>query len=181
MEKLLISTSKFLSLVLRHQPDTIGLTLDVQGWATIDDLLKAAKDHGFDLNHDLLLRVVHENDKQRFAISSDGSRIRANQGHSIDVSLGLQSVVPPEELYHGTVDRFLELIRSQGLIKGARRYVHLSADRKTATTVGARRGSPVILIVQSQKMYERGVKFYQSTNGVWLTDHVPAEFLVFPE
>lgn len=181
MDKQLVKKSKFLSLVLRHQPEVIGLNLDAQGWTSIDELLTAANSHGTAIDYDLLLRVVHENDKQRFAISPDGLRIRANQGHSIDVSLGLQPVAPPAELYHGTVDRFLESIRQQGLIKGARQYVHLSADRKTAEMVGARRGKSVVLRVYAAKMQAAGFEFYLSENGVWLTDQVPSSFLSFPE
>lgn len=181
MDKYLAKISKFLSLVLRHQPEVIGLNLDAQGWVSINELLAAANAHGTEIDDDLLLLVVHENDKQRFAISPDGLRIRANQGHSIDVSLGLPPIAPPAELYHGTVDRFLESIRQQGLIKGARQYVHLSADLKTASKVGARRGKPVVLTINSKEMHAAGIEFYQSENGVWLTDHVPATFLRFPE
>ena len=181
MDKHLISTSKFLSLVLRHQPELIGLNLDGQGWASIETLLKTANAHGKKLDHDTLLRVVHENEKQRFAISSDGLNIRANQGHSIDVELGLQPVTPPTELYHGTVERFLESIRTQGLIKGTRQHVHLSADRRTAETVGSRRGKPIVLIVNAAAMSESGLQFYLSANGVWLTNHVPSPYLTFPQ
>jgi putative RNA 2'-phosphotransferase len=181
MDKQLTSISKFLSLILRHQPEAIGLRLDPHGWARIDELMAAAETHGSSFDEDLLLRVVHENDKQRFTISPDGLYIRANQGHSIEVDLQLHRRPPPPELYHGTVARFLESIRKQGLLKGVRQYVHLSSDRRTARTVGARRGTPIVLTVRSGELHERGDSFSLSANGVWLIDHVPAEFLIFPD
>ena len=180
MDRNLISISKFLSLVLRHKPETIGLQLDHDGWASIVDLLRAANSNGRRLDEEVLLRVVHENDKQRFAISADGTRIRANQGHSIEVNLGLEPQVPPELLYHGTVERFLASIRQQGLIPGSRQYVHLSSDAQTAETVGRRRGKPIVLVIQALEMHETGHAFYRAENGVWLTDHVPIEFIHFP-
>ncbi len=180
MERSLISASKFLSLILRHQPETIGLQLDSEGWADVSALLEKASAHGRRMDFDLLLRIVHENDKQRFALSDDGTRIRANQGHSIDVDLGLNAVEPPQVLFHGTVERFLQSILRQGLIPGARQHVHLSSDRRTAEIVGKRRGEPVVLIVQSLQMHEQGRQFYLSQNGVWLTAHVPPEFLLLP-
>jgi putative RNA 2'-phosphotransferase len=179
MDRELISTSKFLSLVLRHHPETIGLSLDEQGWAEIDDLLTAANRSGRKLTRSLLDRVVRENDKQRFAISSDGARIRANQGHSIDVDLGLEPVRPPELLFHGTVARFLDSIRGSGLERGSRQYVHLSPDVETARKVGKRRGRPVVLVVESGRMWQDGHTFYRAENGVWLTDAVPLEYLRF--
>jgi putative RNA 2'-phosphotransferase len=180
MDRELISTSKFLSLVLRHRPETIGISLDEQGWVEIDDLLAAANRSGKKLTRPLLDRVVRENDKQRFAISSDGTRIRANQGHSVDVDLGLQPVQPPELLYHGTVARFLDSIHLTGLERGSRQYVHLSPDLETARRVGQRRGRPVILVVESGRMWQDGHTFFCSENSVWLTDAVPTSYLQFP-
>ena len=179
MDRELISTSKFLSLVLRHQPETIGISLDDEGWVEIDVLLAAANRSGRKLTRPLLERVVRENDKQRFAISPDGKRIRASQGHSVDVDLGLQPVQPPELLYHGTVAKFLDSIRASGLVRGSRQYVHLSPDVETARKVGQRRGQPVILVVESGRMWRDGRTFYQAENGVWLTEAVPAEYLRF--
>ena len=179
VDRELISTSKFLSLVLRHHPETIGISLDEQGWVEIDDLLAAANRSGKKLTRRLLDRVVRENDKQRFAISSDGTRIRANQGHSVEVDLGLQPAQPPELLYHGTVARFMDSIRSSGLERGSRQYVHLSPDVETARKVGQRRGRPVILAVESGRMWQDGHTFYQAENGVWLTDAVLPEYLWF--
>jgi len=179
MDRELISTSKFLSLVLRHHPETIGISLDEQGWVEIDDLLAAANRSGRKLTRPLLDRVVGENDKQRFAISSDGTRIRANQGHSVEDDLGLHPAQPPELLYHGTVARFMDSIRASGLERGSRQYVHLSPDVETAQRVGQRCGRPMILIVESGRMWQDGHTFYQAENGVWLTDAVPPEYLRF--
>ncbi len=177
MDRDLISTSKFLSLVLRHQPEKIGLRLDDEGWVEVDELLAAASRSGRKLNRPLLERVVRENDKQRFAISLDGRRIRANQGHSLAVNLRLQPVEPPELLYHGTVAKFLDSIRNDGLVRGTRQYVHLSPDLETARRVGQRRGQPVILVVEAGRMCREGHLFYHSDNGVWLTEQVPAVYL----
>ncbi len=169
--------SKYLSLILRHKPQTIGIQLDTGGWVDIDTLIQAANRHGQKLDRDVLEKVVQDNDKQRFAISDDGLRIRANQGHSISVDLALTEARPPTSLYHGTVERFLDSIYANGLVPGKRQHVHLSRDVATARAVGARRGRPVILKVSSGKMAQAGHLFYLSENGVWLTEHVPAEFL----
>jgi len=179
MNRELISTSKFLSLVLRHRPETIGITLDEQGWVEIDELLAAANRAGRRLTRAMLERVVNEYDKQRFSISLDGLRIRANQGHSVQVDLGLQPTQPPDLLYHGTVARFLDSIRVSGLERGSRQYVHLSPDVETASKVGQRRGRPVILIVEADRMWRDGHTFYRAENGVWLTDSVPVTYLRF--
>ncbi|TWT63639.1 RNA 2'-phosphotransferase [Rubinisphaera italica] len=176
----IVRTSKFLSLVLRHKPETVGIVLDDAGWVKISELIEASRSSGQTLDHDLLLRVVHENDKQRFAISADGESIRANQGHSVKVDLGLTPQVPPEKLYHGTVAKFLTNIQEQGLLRAERQYVHLSADTQTAQRVGMRRGKPVILVIDTQKMSSDGMSFFLSNNGVWLTPHVPAMYIVFP-
>ncbi|MFN8489087.1 MAG: RNA 2'-phosphotransferase [Caldilineaceae bacterium] len=172
--------SKFLSLVLRHQPDKIGITLDKAGWVAVTELLRACQQHGFPITLEELKTVVATSDKQRFAFSEDGTRIRANQGHSVDVELGYQPVTPPAMLYHGTAERFLPSIQQQGLVKGQRHHVHLSADEATAQKVGARHGKPVVLQVQSGLMHRAGCLFYQSENGVWLTAHVPVAYLVLP-
>jgi putative RNA 2'-phosphotransferase len=174
-----IKISKFLSLVLRHKPETIDLTLDEAGWASVAELLQQCEQHGFSVSRSELEGVVVTNDKQRFSFSEDGCYIRANQGHSIAVALGYQPLEPPEVLYHGTVERFLPAIQKKGLLKGRRHHVHLSADVTTAAKVGARRGRPVILQVHSGQMYRAGHIFYQSANGVWLTEHVPAAYISF--
>jgi len=172
--------SKLLSLVLRHQPEVLGVQLDPFGWIEIDELLAALKVHGNAVDRDLLEAVVRENDKQRFMISDDSTKIRASQGHSIPVDLELTPIGPPETLWHGTVEKFLDSIRKHGLKPQSRQYCHLSDDLETAKSVGSRRGKPVILVVESQKMAKHGHEFYRSANGVWLTDQVPAEFIRFP-
>lgn len=174
-------TSKFLSLVLRHQPERIGIVLDDAGWTDVDTLLARAAAHGTSITRDELAEIVRSSDKQRFALSPDGTRIRANQGHSVEVALDLPPAPPPAVLYHGTVDRFLDSIRRSGLIKGARHHVHLSADRETAAKVGARRGKPVLLEIRADAMADAGHVFYRSANGVWLVEAVPPEFVVFPQ
>ncbi|MGG2103402.1 RNA 2'-phosphotransferase [Stenotrophomonas sp. NRRL B-14846] len=169
--------SKFMSLVLRHEPEKIGLQLDAQGWADVDDLLQRMAGHGVALDRHTLQAVVETNDKQRFALSDDGLRIRASQGHSIQVDLGLEALQPPAWLYHGTVARFVGAIREQGLRPGERQHVHLSLDRQTAQQVGARRGAPVILSVNAGRMHADGHVFHRSANGVWLTVHVPPQYI----
>lgn len=169
--------SKFLSLLLRHRPETLNLKLDAAGWIAIDTLLAALAPTEHAMSADDLAELVKNNDKQRFVVSADGLQIRAAQGHSVQVALGLTPSTPPEVLFHGTVPRFLEAIFRDGLQPMERRQVHLSAQRETAEKVGARRGKPVILIVQAQAMHQQGFHFYQADNGVWLTDNVPPEYL----
>ena len=178
MNKRIIDTSKFLSFVLRHRPDAIGLVLDSEGWADIDALIAAAQKDGKRIDRALIDEVVATNDKKRFALSDDGRRIRAVQGHSsAQVAIQYAAIVPPEFLYHGTASRFLQSIGKQGLIAGARHHVHLSDDEKTAVQVGARHGMPVVLKVQAAKMHAQGYAFYQADNGVWLTAAVPISFI----
>jgi putative RNA 2'-phosphotransferase len=180
MDRSRIRTSKYLSFVLRHHPDSIGLQLDDQGWASIDDLIEAARSNGRHLSRPTLLEVVEQCDKQRFTVSPDGQKIRANHGHSVDVDLALEPTVPPEVLYHGTIHGYLASIREAGLKAQRRRHVHLSPDEDTARTVGQRRGSPVVLRVLAGRMHNNGYKFYHSASDVWLTDCVPAEFIEIP-
>jgi putative RNA 2'-phosphotransferase len=180
MDKSLVHFSRFVSKVLRHAPESVGLRLDEAGWVDVDDLLAAANRAGVALDRPTLERVVAENDKQRFALSADGARIRASQGHSVAVELGLQPVQPPEVLYHGTAERNLDSIRAQGLVPGRRTHVHLSADEATAVTVGARHGRPVVLRVAAGAMHRAGHPFFRSENGVWLTAAVPPGHLHFP-
>jgi putative RNA 2'-phosphotransferase len=172
-----VTISKFLSLVLRHKPERIGIRLDEAGWTSVSELLAACNAHGFSLKHEELHRVVENNDKKRFAFSADGSRIRASQGHSIQVELDYAPAVPPEILYHGTAERFLSSIKEGGLIKGRRHHVHLSSEEPTARAVGQRYGKPVVLKINSGLMHEEGFEFYRSANGVWLTEHVPVRFI----
>jgi len=170
-----------MSLVLRHEPEKYGLTLDEHGWVKVDDLIAAANRAGVPLTHATLQQVVAENEKQRFAFSEDGVSIRARQGHSITVDLELVPLDPPAQLYHGTATRFLESIRQQGLLRGSRQHVHLSADVVTALKVGQRHGKPVVLTVRSSAMHLDGFRFYQSENRVWLVNSVPASYLIFPD
>ncbi len=172
----LVKASKFMSLILRHRPETIGIALDAEGWVPVAELV--ARSNG-KLDSALVAEVVRTSDKQRFALSEDGLNIRANQGHSVDVDLGLAPMKPPDVLYHGTADRFLHSIRQKGLVSRSRRHVHLSSDPETATAVGARHGNPVVLLVEARRMHMAENAFYLSKNGVWLTDHVPPEFLQF--
>lgn len=171
--------SKFLSLVLRHKPEAIGLTLDEQGWADIDELVDKANrsDQGITLTRSLLQDVVDSSDKKRFTVSENGQKIRAAQGHSVDIDLQLKPVEPPEFLYHGTATRFLDSILKEGLKPQQRQHVHLSKDVETATAVGQRYGKPVILTIKALLMHEQGFSFYLSENGVWLTDAVPKAYI----
>ena len=170
--------SKFLSLVLRHKPDAIGLELDSQGWADIEQLIDKANVAGTNFGRTELLHVVETSDKKRFSISADGLRIRAAQGHSVSVELGLSPKEPPPVLFHGTATRFVKAILEQGLKPQARQQVHLSLDKETARRVGQRHGKPHIFKVDALAMQANGFKFYLADNGVWLTDRVPPEFLV---
>lgn len=177
----LTSLSKLVSLVLRHKPETLGLSLDNNGWLHIDTLLEALRAKGHTVDRALLQHLVETNDKQRFALSDDGLYIRANQGHSLAVDLALAPVQPPALLYHGTATRFLDSIRSEGLVPRSRQHVHLSRDVETALVVGKRHGKPVVLVVQAEAWWSSGGQFYQAENGVWLADAVPPQFLNIPE
>jgi putative RNA 2'-phosphotransferase len=174
-----VRVSKFLSLVLRHQPGKVGITLDGEGWVSVSRLLEALNAHGLRLSLDELREVVGANDKQRFAFSPDGLSIRASQGHSVQVELGYEPSEPPTTLYHGTAERSLPSIREQGLVKGRRHHVHLSEQEATAVTVGRRYGRPVILTIASGAMHADGHQFFRSANGVWLTEHVPVRYITF--
>lgn len=177
-KKLLDDTSKFLSYVLRHEPQAIGLSLDSEGWAGIAELIEAASRDGRSLSRELLEQVVRTNEKKRFSFSEDGQHIRAVQGHSNQgVQLQLDERQPPAVLYHGTATRFIESISQKGLIPGSRHHVHLSEQLETAREVGQRYGKVVILKINTSKMLAQGFKFYQAQNGVWLTEQVPAQFL----
>ncbi|WP_298916740.1 RNA 2'-phosphotransferase [uncultured Roseobacter sp.] len=171
--------SKFLSLVLRHKPEEIGLQLDKHGWARVDDLLSKLKKANRKLSREELFQLVESSDKKRFTLSDDGLRIRAAQGHSIDVDLGLVPQRPPDELYHGTASASLDSIFTNGLNPGRRHQVHLSLNPDTAERVGQRHGKPVVLRVDALRMFEDGFQFFQADNRVWLTDKVPAVYLGF--
>jgi len=178
MSKKNTDISKFLSYVLRHQPEAIGLSLDNEGWAIISDLILCSVKEGYTLDNNLLRNIVDSSDKKRFTISDDGLRIRAAQGHStLQVNIAYTEKKPPDILYHGTASRFISAIREQGLIPLSRQYVHLSSDEDTAIQVGQRHGKPVVLKIKALNMYEQGFKFFQADNGVWLTDTVPYWFI----
>lgn len=169
-------TSKYISLILRHKPDVIGITLDEHGWANVDELIAGvSKTHP--LNMATLEQIVAEDEKQRYSFNEDKTLIRANQGHSIPVDVELEEKEPPEILFHGTGEKYVDSINKEGLIPKSRLYVHLSANEDTALKVGQRHGKPVIFKVKSGEMHRDGFKFYCSVNGVWLTKSVPVKYL----
>lgn len=171
------SISKFLSLVLRHQPEEIGLILNENGWADVVELMQKAAQKGKRFSMEELEELVATNDKKRFSFNEDKTLIRANQGHSVDIDLALQPVMPPEVLYHGTAEKNLTSILENGIQKMNRQHVHLSKDKETAFKVGSRHGKPVILTINSRQMHQDGLLFYQSDNGVWLTDEVARQYI----
>lgn len=175
--KNLKNISKFMSLILRHNPGRVGIALDSEGWVDVDILIKAMNNSGKSVDRKLIEEVVDTNDKKRFTFSEDGKQIRANQGHSVDVDLKLEVQAPPEILYHGTATKNLDSIQASGLDKRNRQHVHLSSDKVTATKVGQRHGKVVILNVRSGEMYRAGHEFFLSKNGVWLTDSVPIGYI----
>ena len=170
------SVSKFISLVLRHNPEEIGITLDEHGWANVSELL-AGISRTQPITMEDLERIVAEDEKQRYSFNEDKTLIRANQGHSIPVDVELEEVIPPEILYHGTGEKYTASIDAQGLLPKSRLYVHLSGDTETAKKVGQRYGRPVIYIVKSGEMHRAGIPFFRSVNGVWLTKQVPVQYL----
>ncbi|MBR5370908.1 MAG: RNA 2'-phosphotransferase [Oscillospiraceae bacterium] len=179
------SLSQFLSFLLRHKPETIGLTVQTKGgWANIDELITKSRAHGTAINRETLERIVREDRKQRYSISPDGKYIRANQGHSIDVELEMEERIPPAELYHGTAARFLESIRQNGIKRMSRNYVHLSGDIPTACKVGERHGKPVVLVIDAARMAADGYLFQISANGVWQSADIPWQYVkdvVYPD
>ena len=179
-DKEAIKISKFLSLILRHEPERVGLMLGDAGWVGVNELLKAVNGHGVSLTLDELKHIVATSDKKRFAFSEDGLRIRASQGHSVEVDLDYPPQTPPELLYHGTATRFLDAIRKDGLQKMQRHDVHLSAETRVTLQVGGRHGKPALLTIRAGDMHRAGFVFRCSANGVWLVDHVPAQFIEFP-
>ena len=177
MSQQLKHISKLMSLVLRHQPEKIGLQLDQNGWASVEQLIEKISAKGIKLNAALLNTVVETNDKKRFAFNPDKTMIRASQGHSIEVDLNLQPVTPPDLLYHGTAERFVTQILKEGLKKQQRQHVHLSLNIETATAVGSRHGKPVILTIDAKAMAQHHFLFFLSANNVWLVDSVAVEYI----
>ncbi len=179
-DKETIRTSKFLSLILRHEPERVGLKLGEAGWVGVDELLQAVNRNGVSLTLDQLRHIVATSDKKRFAFSDDGQKIRASQGHSVEVDLQYPPQTPPEILYHGTATRFLDAIHKDGLQKMERHDVHLSAETKVTLQVGGRHGKPVLLTIRAREMHQAGFVFRCSANGVWLVNEVPPQFIDFP-
>ena len=172
MKSDVIRQSKFLSLILRHNPAKIGLKLDDEGWANVEELLTKAQ-----MDMATLEDIVSTNDKKRFKFNDNKTQIRASQGHSISVNLNLEESIPPHNLMHGTATRFVPLIKKQGLIAKNRQYVHLSDNYETAIKVGERHGRPIVFVIDCKRMIEDGHKFYRSDNNVWLTENVPTQYL----
>jgi len=171
--------SKFLSLLLRHRPEVVGVELDENGWTDVDTLLTAVQGHkrGEGMDREMLEHVVATNNKKRFEFDETGTRIRARQGHSVKVDLEYEPKEPPEFLYHGTAEKTLPAIMDKGLLRMNRHHVHMSSDVATAKNVGGRHGKPVVLMVRSGQMHREGARFYRSNNGVWLVAHVPPSYL----
>lgn len=176
-EKQITSISKFLSLLLRHQPETIGIELDQNGWTDVDTLLKKSNDYGIKLDNETLKYIVESNSKKRFAFNETFDRIRASQGHSVEIELGYTSQKPPEILFHGTGEKSVQSILDKGLQKQNRQQVHLSANIETAIKVGQRHGKPFVFKVLAEQMFKDKIEFFISDNGVWLTDNVPTKYL----
>jgi putative RNA 2'-phosphotransferase len=172
-----VKKSRYLTRALRHRPERIGIVLDEAGWVSVAELCAACTRHGVAIDAAELAEIVRESDKQRFALSDDGLFVRAQQGHSVEVDLGYEPAEPPELLFHGTVHKVLAAIREQGISRGSRHHVHLSPDRETALRVGGRRGKPVVLVVHARRMASDGFVFMKSGNDVWLTEHVPPQYL----
>lgn len=172
-----LKLSRFISFILRHKPESIGITLDEHGWASVSELLSGINASGNEIDMQTLEEIVAEDEKQRYSFSADKTKIRANQGHSVNVDVELKQTEPPEILFHGTGEKYVDSIKSEGLKPKSRLYVHLSKDRETAVKVGSRHGKPVVFEVNSGEMSRNGYEFFLSENGVWLTKFVPAEYL----
>lgn len=173
-----VKLSKFISLILRHQPEVINIKLDEKGWANVDELINGINQKGYHIDVEILSEIVTNNNKQRFTFNDDKTKIRANQGHSIDVDVELEEAIPPDILYHGTSSKYVESIMKEGIRKQDRNYVHLSQDEKTAVMVGKRHGSPVVLRINARQMSMDGITFYQSKNKVWLTEYIDPKYFV---
>lgn len=171
--------SKFISLILRHKPEEIGITIDDFGWAKVEDLINGINKSGRNIDMEVLEEIVRTDNKQRYSFNEDKTKIRANQGHSIPVNLELKELEPPNILYHGTATKSLEGIKSQGIKSMSRQWVHLSKDFETAKQIGSRHGKCVILIIDAERMYKDGIKFYLSENGVWLTEYIDPKYILY--
>lgn len=174
-----VQVGKFISLILRHKPETIGIELDENGWADVSELIAGLNRKGYPIDMAILDEIVANNNKKRYSFNIDKTKIRANQGHSINVDIELSPTIPPDILYHGTADRFVDSIRKNGLDRKNRNHVHLSADTETAINVGKRHGKPIVLKINAKAMYQDGHDFFLSENGVWLTDSVLPIYIMF--
>lgn len=172
----LTKVSKYLALILRHKPEEAGISLDSHGWANVQELIEGVN-KTYRLDMKMLEEIVETDNKQRYSFNEDKTKIRANQGHSVNVDVELEETEPPEYLWHGTAEKYVDSIKETGLVKKSRLYVHLSSDYETAVLVGKRHGKPVVFCVKSSQMYTDGYKFFKSKNGTWLTDFVPVEYL----
>ena len=181
MSERLVKLGRFISLILRHSPETIGIKLDENGWGDVEELITLMNKNRRKIDIDTLKEIVETNNKKRYEFSDNFKKIRACQGHSINVDVELEQAVPPEFLYHGTAVKNIESIKKDGIKKASRQHVHLSSDYNTAYNVGKRHGKPYIIKVLSGKMGEDGKKFYISKNEVWLSDDIETEYLVFEE
>lgn len=170
--------SKFISLILRHKPEEIGITLDDFGWAKVEDLINGINNSGRKIDMEILEEIVRTDNKQRYSFNEDKTKIRANQGHSVPVNIKFRELEPPNTLYHGTATKAIEGIKQQGIKSMSRLYVHLSKDFETAKQVGERHGKCVVLIINAERMYKDGIKFYLSENGVWLTEYVDPKYIL---
>lgn len=173
-----VELGRFISLILRHKPEAIGIKLDPNGWAEVDKLIDGIYKAGKRIDREILERIVSENNKKRYSFNEDHSKIRANQGHSVKVDVELKEAVPPDILFHGTAERFLDSIKISGITKQSRQHVHLSADKETAVQVGKRHGKPVVLSIDTVQMRKDGYKFYLSENGVWLCEDILWKYVI---
>lgn len=176
-----IHISKFLSLVLRHKPETIGIQLDQNGWVDIVELIEKSNKYGIQFDREILNYIVVNNSKKRFAFNDVLDKIRASQGHSVDIELGYKNQEPPEILFHGTNEKSVQSILEKGIEKRNRQQVHLSSDLETAIMVGKRHGSPIVFSILASEMYKENYEFFISENGVWLTEYVPSKYLKIKE
>lgn len=172
----MVKLSRYISMLLRHKPEAAGITLDKNGWADVDELIRGICRTRY-IDRKMLEKIVAEDEKQRYSFSSDKTRIRANQGHSVDVDVELEEKEPPEILWHGSAEQFGNSIDCSGILPKSRQYVHLSSDRETAVKVGSRHGAPIVYTVRSGKMFKDGYRFFLSANGVWLTKRVPVDYI----
>ena len=171
----------FIAYVLRHKPEAAGITLDEHGYADVCELIDGVKKTGRTIDRDVLENMVETDEKMRFSFNADKSKVRANQGHSFPVDVEMEECAPPDVLYHGTAEKYIKSIREKGIIKKTRNFVHLSKDVPTATKVGSRHGTPIVLTVDAKRMYADGYKFFISANGVWQTERVPLGYFTEPQ